>query len=242
VRNYLLDQHFQLKYASYGAGIALIVSLALGILLWRTSEETLAQSQASVELGAEVLAESRKVSDVVAMNIIKDPVYSDNPALKAVFEADGKQQAEKQHQQQEQLRRQAEQLQKQRSQVAIALIGALALLVVVLWLAGIVVTHKIAGPLYKMKRQLRALESGSLEVPSPLRRGDELVSFFEAFNTTVRALRTRQQRDVDRLDSALRALEGVVEPEKLAILRELRRDMQAPLDRNSMAPAAGGGS
>jgi nitrogen fixation/metabolism regulation signal transduction histidine kinase len=230
MRNYLLDPHFQLKYASYGAGIALVISVGLGVLLWRSSEQIIAQSQASVELGEEVLAESRKVSDVVAMNIVKDPIYSENPSLKVAFEADAKLQGEKQSRQQAQLRSQAEELQRQRSQVGLVLIGALALLVAALWFAGIIVTHKVAGPLYKMKRQIRALERGSLQVPTPLRKGDELKEFFDAFNDMVRALRARQQRDVERLDDVLSGLESAAPGDKVRLLRELRADLAGPLD------------
>lgn len=230
MRNYLLDRHFQLKYASYGAGIALVISAALGALLWRSSDQIVTQSQATVEIGKEVLAESRKVSEVVAMNIVKDPIYSENPALKAAFEADAKQQGEKQNRQQALLEQQASELQQKRAQMGLVLVGALALLVAALWFAGIVVTHKVAGPIYKMKKQLRALEKGSLQVPMPLRKGDELKEFFDAFNDTVRALRTRQQRDLERLDHALASLESSLDAEKLKPLRELRADISAPLE------------
>ena len=37
LRNYLLDSHFQLKYTSYLVGIALLFSISLGLLIWRTS-------------------------------------------------------------------------------------------------------------------------------------------------------------------------------------------------------------
>jgi nitrogen fixation/metabolism regulation signal transduction histidine kinase len=230
MRNYLLDPHFQLKYASYGAGIALVISVALGALLWRSSAEIIEQSQASVELGAEVLAESRKVSEVVAMNIVKDPIYSENPALKTAFEADAKQQSDKQNRQQAQLQAQAQRLQQQRTRLGLVLVGALALLVAALWFAGIVITHKVAGPLFKMKKQLRALERGSLQVPTPLRKGDELKEFFDAFNDMVRALRVRQQRDIERLDDAIAKLEPTTDADKVRALRELRADLAAPLE------------
>jgi nitrogen fixation/metabolism regulation signal transduction histidine kinase len=240
LRNYLLDRHFQLKYASYVAGVALLISGALGALLWRASEEIIEQSHASVRLGEEVLSESRKVSEVVAMNIVKDPVYNDNPALKAAFEADAQRQADKQSEQQSRLETQAAQLQTQRARFASLLLGALVVLVVALWLAGIVVTHRVAGPIYKMKRQLRALEKGSLEVPMPLRKGDELKEFFDAFNDTVKALRARQQADLDRLSAALERLEPSVPPAELEPLRQLRSQMQATLGPGSTRPSSVG--
>ena len=40
LRNYLLDSHFQLKYTGYLVGIALLFSISLGLLIWRTSAAT----------------------------------------------------------------------------------------------------------------------------------------------------------------------------------------------------------
>ncbi len=38
LKNYLLDPHFQLKYSGYMAGVALLISVCLGVVLWRTSQ------------------------------------------------------------------------------------------------------------------------------------------------------------------------------------------------------------
>ena len=51
LRNYLLDSHFQLKYSAYLVLIAVVISACLGVFLWRTSREVLAQSQKTVERG-----------------------------------------------------------------------------------------------------------------------------------------------------------------------------------------------
>ncbi len=229
LRNYILDRHFQLKYASYLAGVALLVGASSGVLLWQISEGTLEQSQASVQLGEEILAESKKVSEVVAMNIVKDPVYADNPALKAAFEADSKRQAEKQLAQQRGLEEQAERLASQRTKVAALLAGLLIALVAGLWCVGIVVTHRVAGPVFKMKRQLRALEKGDFSVPTPLRRGDELKQFFDAFNDTVRSLRARHQSELDQLTAAVEQLEAGDEEHALQGMKQLREQLQATL-------------
>jgi nitrogen fixation/metabolism regulation signal transduction histidine kinase len=206
MRNYLLDAHFQLKYASYLVLIAVVISACLGVFLWRTSQAVLAQSQKTVEQGdqvvargREVVAESQKVSAVVQMNIVKDPVYSDNPALLEAFKADAAQQDDRLKQQQMALEGQSQELKQQslaikskQTVMFYALFGALALLVIVIGMAGIVVTHRIAGPIYKMKKQLGDVGEGHLRVPSPLRKGDELVEFFDTFREMVIHLRERQ--------------------------------------------------
>src|SRR5688572_20916941 len=85
-RNYLLDQRFQLKYTGLLVGITLALSVALGLILWRASseiieqsqqavaqgQETVRQGQETVKRGHQVLDQSRRVSQVVAMNIAKE--------------------------------------------------------------------------------------------------------------------------------------------------------------------------
>lgn len=230
LRNYLLDPSFQLKYANFVAAIALVLSAALGYLLWQTSSEMVEQSRKAVALGKDVIDESLKVSEVVRMNIVKDPVYSENPVLKDAFEADAKVQDEKLRQGQADLRQQSEALETQSARYSRLLIAVLSVLVVALWLAGIVITHKVAGPVYKMKRQIRDLQKGNFKVPSPLRKGDELKSFFDAFNDMVESLRARQRDEIERIDATIEALSGNVPEEKLAALRALRAEMAASLD------------
>jgi hypothetical protein len=76
-------------------------------------------------------------------------------------------------------------------------------------LGGIVVTHRIAGPIFKMKRLLRELGEGYLRMPTPLRKGDDLQDFFEEFARTVDRLRERKSGELDQLNRILAELEEV---------------------------------
>ncbi len=244
LRNYLLDAHFQLKYSAYLVGIALLFSVCLGTLLLRTSEaviaqsnQTVAQGEAVVSRGREVVEESRKVSEVVKMNIVKDPIYSDNPALLEAFKGDADKQDERLKNQQALLEKQATELKQQSAAIRgqqrtmfITLTTALTLLVVLIGLAGIMVTHKVAGPIFKMKRQIREVGEGHLRIPNKLRKGDELVDFFEAFETMVINLRSRQQSEIDKLEQAIAALEPKAEPGELEPLYQLRQAMKDALN------------
>src|SRR4051794_26836033 len=82
-RNYLLDRHFQLKYTGFLVGVAVILSLALGVILFRTSSDVIEQGKETVDRGKQVIEQSRKVSQVVAMNIAKE--YKDDPELAKTF-------------------------------------------------------------------------------------------------------------------------------------------------------------
>ena len=244
LRNYLLDSHFQLKYTGYLVGIALLFSISLGLLIWRTSAAVIAQSHQAVhqgeqvvERGKQVVAESQKVSEVVKMNIIKDPVYSDNPALLDAFKADADKQDERLKAQQVALEGQATALRDQASALTdkqhamlYTLVGALSLLVVLIGMAGILVTHKVAGPIYKMKRQINDVGEGRLKIPGKLRKGDELVHFFDTFETMVRNLRQRQEEEIEKLEKAISTMEPKAEPGELDPLYQLRKEMKAALD------------
>ncbi len=244
LRNYVLDAHFQFKYTGYLVGITLALSLVLGLILWRTSDAVIAQSRESVAVGEqvvtrgrEVVTESKKVNDVVQMNIVRDPTYADNPGLLAAFQSDSKSNDDRLSAQQAGLEEQARRLKEQSNMLAhqqmligTALVGVLALLVVAVGLAGIVVTHKVAGPIFKMKKQLRALAEGDYTVPYPLRKGDELVDFFEEFRSMVTALRKRQEEEIALLDRAITNLEPKTGADDLKEIRGLRAEMQSSLD------------
>lgn len=242
-RNYLLDPRFQLKYTGLLVLIAVLLSGVLGTQLWITSQAVIEQSKQAVEQGRETVArgqktveESKKVSEVVAMNISRE--YEDNPELAKLFNADTQErnkelEAEQRRLQQDAkaLEGQAAYLENQQRKTRIVLIGGLALLVIAIAFTGIIFTHKIAGPVFKMTLLLRKVGDGQLKIESGLRKGDELMDFFETFRQMVDALRSRTEADIKRLDDALASLQGEVDDAKLASLKEMRGEMVARLDK-----------
>ncbi len=243
LKNYLLDSHFQLRYAGFMFGVALVLSAMLGFLLWRTSQTLISQSQQAVEkgqqvveLGQKVAEESRKVSKVVEMNIVKDPFYADQPELMEAFTADAKKTEAVIITQQQALEAQAQALTQQSADLAesqrtmlYTLFGMLTLLVFGVGIAGIIVTHKVAGPIFKMTRQINDLADGHWYVPAPLRKGDELVHFFDAFRNMVEKLRAQRQLELEMLDKAMEELGDDAAP-----LDALRDELAGVLERRSV--------
>ncbi len=78
---------------------------------------------------------------------------------------------------------------------------------VVLSVWGLIVTHRISGPLYLVARYLDVLADGQYPDVRPLRKRDELQEFFAAFEEAVNAMRNR---DAD----ALRDFDAVLESTK----------------------------
>jgi len=87
----------------------------------------------------------------------------------------------------------------------IILIGFGFILSLVLAAYGIVLTHKVAGPLYKITNHLDKIRDGKLGVVYNLRKGDQLVDFFEHFKGAHDALRKSTQDDIALLDKAIAA-------------------------------------
>jgi hypothetical protein len=79
-------------------------------------------------------------------------------------------------------------------------------LVVILSAYLLIMTHKVAGPLFKVSAYFDRMAEGRLGTVSALRKGDMLQDFFGKFREMHEAVRTRQQADVITMESAAAAL------------------------------------
>jgi hypothetical protein len=90
----------------------------------------------------------------------------------------------------------------------------------VLALIGIVVSHRIAGPVFVMTRHLATLAGGHYPKMRPLRRGDEFAELFELLQ---RSLEAMQSRD---LEEGARILEAVNQLTPLATTAEAKASLE----------------
>jgi hypothetical protein len=213
VRNYLLDSKFQLKYAGFLVFVAIVISAVMGVVLYETTGAVVTESSALVD-------ESRKVSEVSRMNV-KD-FAPDSPELLNEFnrEADAHDKLISE-QQASLIRRQQRMIE--------SLVGSLALMVVLIGMLGILFTHKVAGPVYKMSRLLKMVGDGQLQVAASLRKGDELQTFFDTFTAMVSSLRDREKGRLEEVEKALAALDGGAKEDAVAALNGLRDTMKRRL-------------
>jgi methyl-accepting chemotaxis protein len=215
VRNYLLDSRFQLKYSGFLVIVAIVISGVMGAVLYETTRAVVGESSALVE-------ESKKVSEVSRMNI-RD-LASDSPELLTEFnrEADAHDKA---------LSEQQERLLHGQQLMIESLVGGLALMVVLIGLLGIYFTHKVSGPVFKMKRLLKQVGDGHLHVDARLRRGDELVDFFDTFTQMVDGLRQMESRQLEDVQAAIKALESGSKDDATAALGRVRDAMNHALEK-----------
>lgn len=115
--------------------------------------------------------------------------------------------------------------------VLMGIVGGILFLALALGITGILVTHKLVGPAYKLKLLFGRIESGKLQLAGRLRKGDELQDVFEAFANMVEALRAAQEREVAELDAAIEEAKRAGTPdEAIAHLVQVRNRMQAALE------------
>jgi len=227
-RNYLLDSRFQLRYAGYLVGVAVVICGVMGAVLYSTTRSMFEESQRVVEQAQKVSEESKKVSEVSRMNI-KD-LAGDSPELVAEFNREAGEHDSSIAAQQKAILDQQEGLVGRQQVVIWSLGGGLALMVSLIGLLGIYFTHKVAGPIHKMKRLLADVGQGNLRVQARLRKGDELQDFFDAFTHMVSSLRDIEKRQLDDVVRALAAVERGQHDEATAALGRVRDAMKHALD------------
>jgi methyl-accepting chemotaxis protein len=115
--------------------------------------------------------------------------------------------------------------------VLFSIVGGILFLALAIGFTGIIVTHKVVGPAYKLGLLLNQVADGKLILRGRLRKGDELQNLFEAFANMVESLRETQAREVSELDAAIaEAKESGLDGDALAHLQAVRDRMQAHLD------------
>ena len=227
-RNYLLDSRFQLKYTGYLVFVALVISGVTGSVIYTTTRDMVDTSSKVVEESRKVSEESRKVSEVSRMNI-KD-LASDSPELLAVFNKEADEHDKAIADQQRAIADQQTALIERQRMLLVALVGGMTLMVVLIGLLGIYFTHKVAGPIYKMKRLLKQVGQGNLKVEARLRKGDELQDFFDAFTQMVAGLREMEKKQLAQVDQAIAAVESDKKDEAAESLANVREAMKGTLE------------
>jgi len=86
------------------------------------------------------------------------------------------------------------------------LIGFVVVMAVFLFCWGILITHRVAGPLLVIQRFLGELAAGRIPRSRPLRKRDELQKFYETFFNMVDALQKRHAEDLEILQFCLQEL------------------------------------
>jgi hypothetical protein len=79
-------------------------------------------------------------------------------------------------------------------------------LVIILSLYLLIMTHKVAGPLYKVSLYFDKMAAKKLGVVTPLREGDMLQDFYASFKEMHESVRAKAQGDLAAMEEGLAAL------------------------------------
>jgi nitrogen fixation/metabolism regulation signal transduction histidine kinase len=113
----------------------------------------------------------------------------------------------------------------------LAICGGVAALTIALGVTGILITHRLVGPAYKMKRLFQDVTDGHLRVSGRLRRGDELQDVFRVYEQMIDALRDRQRQHIQLLDAAIgRLRSNEASADALRDLETLKARMEKALE------------
>jgi hypothetical protein len=106
--------------------------------------------------------------------------------------------------------------------VLLGIIGFGVVLVLSISGVGILLTHKVAGPLYKISSFFGRIRDNRLgPAPAKLRKGDELQDFYSSFREMHQAVRGRVEDDVRVLEGALASIEATPEGKSPGLQRAL---------------------
>ena len=116
-----------------------------------------------------------------------------------------------------------ESLERGRALILWVLIGTGLLLVLGLAVYGIKMTHKVAGPLFKVSLYLAKMKDGRYDKVWNLRKGDQLVDFYDHFKTAHAGVVQMQKDDIAKIKSVVAAAEaaGAGDNATVGELREL---------------------
>ena len=202
LRNYLLDAPLQLRFTAVLVLATLLGAGLLGIFLARALNRLAEQAERAVEARAAAAQASHELGNAslskTLLERFNDPEFTaqlerQSRAIDAAYQAEQAQVAE-----------QRQQVARESSRIGWLVLLSVLIFALAVLLLGIVITHRIAGPVYRVRRLLADLGEGRREVPRHgLRDGDELRELFDAASSLVKTLRTEDEQTFEAVSAAL---------------------------------------
>jgi hypothetical protein len=116
-----------------------------------------------------------------------------------------------------------DELERGRIRILWVLIATGLMLMIGLAVYGIKMTHKVAGPLFKVSLYLAKMRDGRYDKVWNLRKGDQLVDFYEHFKAAHAGVVQLEREDIDQIKNVIAAAEaaGAGDHEAVGELRTL---------------------
>lgn len=252
-KNLLINKRYQLRFTLFMVGLALVLMALLGWWVVRVANDAthVAESRQRREPCAAlpVIAATPVVVDSGTMTFDDAPpapapdaaapsgrtIVMDEPTMRLTLPDAWVKDVQKNLTCRLERAGKIAALQQGERRIVVVLVVSGLLVVVGLVLFGIKMTHRVAGPLYKVTLYLAKLRDGRYDKVYDLRKGDQLREFYEHFREAHAGVVAIEQADRDRIAAALDAAvaDGVLtrSPQARAAADELR----AILDRKEKA-------
>ena len=224
MRNYLLDAPLQLRFTAVLVTATLLGAGLLGIFLARALNRLSEQAERAVEARAAAAQASHELGNAslskTLLDRFNDPNFTaqlerQSRAIDAAYQAEQVQVAE-----------QRRDVARESSRIGWLVLCSVVIFALAMLLLGIVITHRIAGPVYRVRRLLDDLGEGRREVPRHgLRDGDELRELFDSASSLVKVLRAEDEATFEAVSAALAS------PDQAAGIRRVHDRLAVRLGR-----------
>ncbi len=123
---------------------------------------------------------------------------------------------------------------KSKEDLLLLLVPIQVLFAILVFIVSIFMTHKIAGPMYKLKNHLADIRSGDAITPLSFRRGDHFHDVADEVTLFLEAVSLNQEADFEYLDevsSYVSNLTHVIPEDKRPVLNEISRRLNEVSNR-----------
>jgi HAMP domain-containing protein len=112
-----------------------------------------------------------------------------------------------------------------------AIIMGVVFMSLALGLTGIVITHRVVGPTYRMRRLFAHVADGHLEITTGIRKGDELQELYHSFAEMVESLRGQRSEEIEQLEKTLSEMEAAgLQSDHITELRAVLERIRKSID------------
>jgi len=188
-KNYLVKKEFQLKYTFMIVGMLVVVMAASGLGLYLGMRGSIIENFSKFKV-AQNLETARRIADYEQARYQKGDYRLERISKEAELLSERERAA----------------INDALDSVNRSLLPKIAILFVLIFIAGIFFSHKIAGPMYRIERSAAAIRDGDLRVSFRLRKSDEMKDTASALESMVDSL----QGDFGRIKAATAALDSKV--------------------------------
>ena len=195
LKNFLLMPGFQLKYTGAIVVISTLLCSGLGYVVYQRTQEAYTQTKTALQSAEDANKTALESSKMLAM---------ENAAMgDALAKADAEYAAKA-----KEIEQRAVGLAAESQRTVLYLGGFLGLLVLALGAFGIIMTHRIAGPLFVLSRMFQNIAQNNFHLyKRSLRKGDEFPEIFEKGVTAIDHLAAATRNDNTRIAESLTLLE-----------------------------------